>query len=221
MTKLTGKQIAEAGLDGWVYVPGGLQTRIRTKDFAGGLAVVNAIGAVAEELDHHPDLNLRNGFIDVRTSSHDVGGVTERDVRLARRISAIAAEAGAVLEPERVSRLELALDTPDRAAVQPFWAAVFGMELPSGAALADEISDPADALPTVWFQQSGNEEPRQRWHPDIWIEPAQVQPRLEAALAAGGELVSDEAAPSFWVLADPEGNRVCLCTWQDREPPQS
>lgn len=49
-----------------------------------------------------------------------------------------------------------------------------------------------------------------------WVEPAQVRPRIDAALAAGGSLVSDEAAPSFWVLADPEGNRVCLCTWQDR-----
>jgi 4a-hydroxytetrahydrobiopterin dehydratase len=28
--------------------------------------------------------------------------------------------------------------------------------------------------------------------------------------------VSDEEAPSFWVLADPDGNRMCLCTWQDR-----
>ncbi|WP_067818757.1 4a-hydroxytetrahydrobiopterin dehydratase [Nocardia inohanensis] len=221
MTRLTGKQIADAELDGWVHVPGGLQTRIRTKGFAGGLAIVNAIGAVAEELDHHPDLNLRYRFIDVRLSSHDVGGVTERDIRLARRVSAIAADAGAVLEPERVSRLELALDTPERAAVLPFWAAVFGLEPQSGPGPEDEISDPADVLPTLWFQQSGSAEPRQRWHPDIWIDPAQVRSRLNAALAAGGRLVSAEAAPSYWVLADPEGNRVCLCTWQDREPPQS
>ncbi|MFC6880688.1 MULTISPECIES: hypothetical protein [Actinomadura] len=42
---------------------------------------------------------------------------------------------------------------------------------------------------------------------------------MDAALAAGGtlvSLVSDAEAPSFWVLANPEGNRVCLCTWQDR-----
>ena len=59
-------------------------------------------------------------------------------------------------------------------------------------------------------------EPRQRWHPDVWIDPAQVQSRIAAAVAAGGTLVSDAEAPSFWVLADPQGNRVCLCTWQQR-----
>jgi len=50
----------------------------------------------------------------------------------------------------------------------------------------------------------------------VWVDPSQVQPRIDAALAAGGSLVSDEEAPSFWVLADPDGNRMCLCTWQDR-----
>lgn len=111
-----------------------------------------------------------------------------------------------------MSRLELALDTPDQAAVLPFWAAVFAVEAGDG-----EIRDPADGLPVVWFQASGGEEPRQRWHPDVWVDPAQVRPRIDAALAAGGTLVSDEAAPSYWVLADPEGNRVCLCTSQERE----
>ena len=81
----------------------------------------------------------------------------------------------------------------------------------------DEIRDPAGAHPALWFQDSGDEEPRQRWHLDVWVDPEQVQGRLDAALAAGGQLVSDAEAPSFWVLADPEGNKVCLCTWQDRD----
>jgi len=41
--------------------------------------------------------------------------------------------------------------------------------------------------------------------------------RVEAALAAGGRLVSDDRARAFWILADVEGNEVCVCTWQDRE----
>ena len=69
----------------------------------------------------------------------------------------------------------------------------------------------------MWFQQSGDEEPRQRWHHDSWIDPAEVQPRIDAAIAAGGRLVSDERAPAYWVLADPEGNKICLCTWQTRD----
>ncbi len=216
MPKLTGQQIADARLDGWAYLLGGLQTRIHTPDFATGLAIVNAIGAAAEEMDHHPDLNLRYTYLDIRLTSHDVQAVTQRDLRLARTIAAIAATAGLRLDSANVSRLELGLDTPDRAAILPFWSAVLGMRPVSGPDTGDEVRDPADALPTVWFQPSGSEEPRQRWHPDLWIEPAQVKPRIDAALAAGGTLVSDAEAPSFWVLADPEGNRVCLCTWQER-----
>lgn len=41
--------------------------------------------------------------------------------------------------------------------------------------------------------------------------------RVAAALRAGGTLLSDRAARAFWVLADAEGNEVCICTWQDRE----
>jgi 4a-hydroxytetrahydrobiopterin dehydratase len=210
---LTGQQIADASLTGWVNLLGGLQTRIRTGDFATGLQVVNAIGAAAEEINHHPDVDLRYPHVDVRLSSHDAGGITQRDVQLARTITEIAAAAGTELDGLATSRLELALDTPDAGRVLPFWAAVMAMEPASNGV---DVADPADALPLIWFQESGSEEPRQRWHPDVWVDPSQVQPRIDAALAAGGTLVSDEEAPSFWVLADREGNRMCLCTWQDR-----
>ena len=216
MSKLTGQQIADEGLAGWAYLLSGLQTRIHTKNFATGLSVVDAIGAAAEEMNHHPDLNLRYTHVDVRLTSHDERGVTDRDIRLARAVSSIAAAAGVRLDSSGVSRLELALDTPASESIVPFWAAVLATEHLSGPDFGDELRDPADGLPTVWFQESGSEEPRQRWHLDLWVDPAQVQPRIDAALAAGGTLVSDEEAPSFWVLADPQGNRACLCTWQDR-----
>ena len=205
MNTLTGQQIADEGLTGWALLLGGLHTRIHTGDFAAGAAVVGAIAATG----HSPDVHLRRDHVDVRLTSD--GKVTAREVELARTITSIAGDTGLTLDSASVSRLELALDTPDQEAVRPFWAAVLGMT-PS----KDEIRDPADGLPVVWFQASGDEEPRQRWHPDLWVEPAQVRPRIDAAIAAGGTLVSDAEAPSFWVLADPEGNRVCLCTWQER-----
>ncbi|MFI7074188.1 4a-hydroxytetrahydrobiopterin dehydratase [Micromonospora sediminicola] len=218
MSTLTGKQVADAGLDGWTFLLGALHTRIRTPDFAAGLALVAAVGAEAERVDHHPDLDLRYTHVDVRLWSHDAGGVTGRDLRLARTISALAADAGLSLSHAGLSRLELALDSPEHAAVLPFWRAVLAAERPDGPGAADdEVRDPAGALPTVWFQSSGRDEPRQRWHPDVWVDPAEVRPRMEAALAAGGTLVSDAEAPHFWVLADPDGNRVCLCTWQGRD----
>jgi 4a-hydroxytetrahydrobiopterin dehydratase len=214
--KLTGQQVADLGLHAWAHLLGGLQTRIRTGDFATGLKVLDAIGAAAEEMNHHPDLDLRYSRIDVRLSSHDAEGVTERDVELARRIEAIAAAAGVDLDRDGLARLELGLDSPDGNAIAPFWAAVLGTRHVTGPGFND-VGDPAGVLPLIWFQPSGSEEPRQRWHPDVWVEADEVQPRIDAAVAAGGRLVSSEAAPRFWVLADAEDNRVCLCTWQERD----
>ena len=213
--RLSGQEIADAGLDDWTFLGTHLATRFRTGDFATGLALLDAIGAAAEEADHHPDLDLRYPHLDVRLTSHDSGGVTARDVRMAGRISALAQERGVAADAGAVTRLDLALDTPDRTRVLPFWAAALGME-GGGNVPDDEIRDPAGAHPNVWFQTSGEEEPRQRWHLDVWVDPDQVQGRIDAALAAGGTLVSDAEAPSFWILADADGNRVCLCTWRDR-----
>ncbi|GAA0971667.1 hypothetical protein ENKNEFLB_02528 [Nocardioides aquaticus] len=47
--------------------------------------------------------------------------------------------------------------------------------------------------------------------------PPEVAPeRIAAAVAAGGELVDDSAASAFWVLADAQGNRACVTTWEGR-----
>jgi 4a-hydroxytetrahydrobiopterin dehydratase len=217
MTKLSGQQIFDEGLAQWVYLVDSLQTRIRTPNFSTGLGIVNAIGAAAEEMNHHPDVDLRYTHVDVRLTSHDERGVTDRDIRLARVISSIAADAGVTLQGASVSRIELGLDTPAFESVRPFWSAVLEMDDLAALGHPDELRDPYGVLPAVWFQASGDEEARQRWHLDVWVDPAQVQPRIDAAVGAGGRLVSDEAAPSFWVLADPDGNKVCLCTWRARD----
>ena len=215
VSRLQGQQVSDAGLTGWANLLGGLQTRVVTPDFATGLALVNAIAAAAQELDHHPDLHLRHNLLGVRLTSHDPGGITARDLRLARRISTLVAEAGLELGSEGLTRVELGLDSPAAATIAPFWAAVLALAPPAHD--ADELPDPSGSAPTVWFQPSGADETRQRWHPDLWVDPGDVRPRIDAALAAGGTLISEAEAPAFWVLADPEGNRVCLCTWQDRD----
>jgi 4a-hydroxytetrahydrobiopterin dehydratase len=211
---LTGQQVAEAGLEGWAFLLYyglyGLQTRIHTKDFATGLQIVQEIGQAAAELGHQADLDLRATRVDVRLhSGYDVGGVTEVDVQLARRISDIAAAAGAAFECASLSRIELALDTPDQEKIAPFWAAVLDREHVVIDGWGD-VGDKSQVLPLIWFQPSGDEEPRQRWHLDVCVDPAQVQPRIDAALAAGGTLVSGTT------LADPDGNKICLCTWEGR-----
>jgi 4a-hydroxytetrahydrobiopterin dehydratase len=212
---LAGSQVDAEGLTGWTFALDELATRITCADFASALRIVVAIGEAAESADHHPDLDLRWGRVDVRMSSHDVGGVTRRDLDLARAITRIVEEQGAEQTTATISRYELALDTPSAAQIRPFWAAVQGMK-DSGEGEWADLVDPFDRTPTLWFQESGGDEPRQHWHPDIWVDPSQAQARIDAALAAGGTLVSEEHAPSFWVLADAQGNKACICTWQER-----
>ncbi|HVX47462.1 MAG TPA: VOC family protein [Mycobacteriales bacterium] len=219
---LTAQQIADAGLEGWVlmvhYGLAGLQTRIHTDGFAGGTQLVTAISGAALEMNHQADIDLRAARVDVRlTSGYAAGGVTEVDLQLARRISDIAAEKGFKPESRGVSVLEVGLDTPDHAAIAPFWAAVLDRRYVTGEGFAD-VGDPNQLHPLIWFQKSGSEEPRQRWHFDVAIDPAQLRPRIEAAVAAGGSLVRGDDRSA--ILADPDGNRVCLTTWApDRDLP--
>ena len=207
--------VAEVGLDDWRMLFRALHARFRTGNFATGLELVARIGEAAEELDHHPDLDLRYPRLDVRLSSHDVGGVTDRDLELARRISGFAADLGVAADPAGVQVLELALDTPDFTRVKPFWRAVLGL---SDSRDEREIVDSAGTLPTLWFQDTDpHDEPRQRFHLDIRVPPEVARERIAAALAAGGLLVSDERAPAFTVLADSEGNKACVTTGAGRD----
>lgn len=223
-TLLTGDDVLAADLPDWRLLLRSLHARFEVEDYADGLALVAAIGAHAAEVDHHPDLELRYGSVRVVTQSHDVGGVTARDVALARRVSELAAELGARPVPEAVQALEIALDTPDLARVKPFWRAVLG--LADDPRDGDELADArGTGLPGFWFQTSepadedrsgGEPAGRMRFHLDITVPHDVALDRVEAALAAGGRLMTAEHARSFWVLADAEGNKACVCTWQDR-----
>lgn len=212
MTDLIDKTAFDAaGLDDWRHLLNALHARYDPGSYAAGLALVAAIGAAAEELDHHPDLDLRWGHVNVKVTSHDSGGVTARDLRLAHRITEIAAAAGAVARPDRVQRVEVALDTADWQRIRPFWKALLdGSDNPR---LPDEVTDPDGALPTLWFQETDEHEtPRQRFHLDVHVPRNVAEARITAALEAGGTLVSDADAPGFVVLADPDGNKACVCT---------
>lgn len=215
-TTLTRSQVAAESLPDWRVLLGALHARFETGSFAAGLALVTAIADAAEEANHHPDLDLRYPHLNVRLTSHDVGGVTRRDLRMARRISELAAAKGVSADPSAVQVLEVALDTADRSATRPFWKAVLALgDSPSND---NDVTDGAGSLPTLWFQDTDSEQPdRQRFHLDITVPPEVAPTRIDEALAAGGTLVSDAAAPAFVVLADAEGNQVCVCTSEGRD----
>ena len=103
---LTPSEIAAEALGDWRYRAGQLRTRFATRTFARGLAFVDRIGAEAERVDHHPDLDLRFAYVDAKLMSHDVGGVTRRDIRLARTISEFAEQLDAPAQPDAFEATE-------------------------------------------------------------------------------------------------------------------
>lgn len=66
----------------------------RGRDFADALAYVNAVGALAEEMDHHPDIDIRWNTVTLRLTTHSEGGLTHLDLDLARLIDALPVAGG-------------------------------------------------------------------------------------------------------------------------------
>ncbi|MEO6317870.1 MAG: VOC family protein [Acidimicrobiales bacterium] len=212
--KLTRDQISEqGGLGDWRVLLHTLQAAFRTGSMAKGIELAARIGAAADEADHHPDLTITYPRVHVLLTTHDADGLTTRDTDLARSISAIAKELAVAAEPTTVTQIEIAIDALDIAVVKPFWEAVLGYEPHQD----DDSVDPHGRAPGFWFQQMDAPRPqRNRIHIDVTVPDDVAEARIAAALAAGGTLVSDDEAPSFWILADPEGNEACICTWQGR-----
>ncbi len=214
-TPLTGAEVLAENLQDWRWVLDKLVARFETGDFRAGAAFITRIAEAADEANHHPDVDLRYPHVTVTLISHDVNAITQRDVRLARRISELAAAVGVQASAEAPDVIEFALDTPDRSAIQPFWEAMFGYQ--RHPEHEDASRDPADRTANIWFQDSDSRAPeRQRWHVDISVPAELAGARIQAALDAGGALVSDERAPAYWVLSDADGNLGCICTWQGR-----
>lgn len=210
-------------LPDWRYLLGRIEAVFRAGSFEGAAHLITQIAAAAEANDHHPDLDLRYpDRVHVLLTSHDRGGqVTGRDVALAAEISRLAGAAGAKSEPLASQAVEVAIDAMDIAAVLPFWRAVLGYVddnvAPGSTDVVRALRDPTGIGPPFWFQQM--DEPRRersRFHIDVTVPHELADERVAAAIAAGGRLVTDEYARSWWVLADPEGNEACVCTWQDR-----
>jgi 4a-hydroxytetrahydrobiopterin dehydratase len=216
MNKLSTQEILDAQLDDWRKLAQALHARYRVADFTAGAAFAAAVAEAAEAAGHHPDLKLTHEVVDVSLCTREDGlWVTEKDIGMARTISEIARQQGLTSEPAAVTQLELALDTADDSRVTPFWSALLTGSPDNN--IYDSVIDPTGRVPSLWFQGTGEHEaPRQRWHFDLWLAPEAAEERIAAAVAAGGSVVYDSEAPSFTVLADPDGNRVCVCTCLDR-----
>lgn len=92
--KLTATDVEAAGLNGWRHTGDAIRAEFPTGDFNTGLRLVTLIGESADAANHHPDITLTYPSVSVTLSSHDVGGLTSRDIDLARVISGHAAGLG-------------------------------------------------------------------------------------------------------------------------------
>jgi 4a-hydroxytetrahydrobiopterin dehydratase len=215
---ITPRQFHEAaGIEDWRVLTNVAHAHFRTGSFSESVALVDAIGRLADAANHHPDVDLRPEGVTVRltTTTHDHHfWLGEHDLELARQISAAAHELGVPADPTAVQTIQVTIHALVHPQVMPFWRAVLGYREVG----SEDLLDPHSYGPPFWFQQM--DEPRRqrnRIHIDIWVPHDQAEARVAAAIAAGGHLVTDQHAPAWWTLADAEGNEADVATWMGRD----
>jgi len=211
LTALEPEEVAAAlaELPDWRRHPRALATAYEAESVAAALELVAAIGAAADEVDHHPEVDWRYRHVFVRTTTHAAGNrVTERDTALASRISALAAARGIPAVPTVARSYEIGVDAADPVVLAEAWAAALGYRV---GPQEDEVTDPFGRGPTVWFQRTETPNPS-RLHLDVHVADELQAETVAAVGAARGRTLDASPAPSFVVVADPDDNRFCICT---------
>jgi 4a-hydroxytetrahydrobiopterin dehydratase len=93
-TTLSQAEITEAlaDLPGWTQQDNAICADFAFRDFSDALIFVNSVAQAAEQANHHPDIDIRYNKVRMLLTSHDSGGITRRDTRMARQISEIYSE---------------------------------------------------------------------------------------------------------------------------------
>lgn len=71
---------------GWRFREGAIGKKYTFPSFRSAIVFVNRVATIADELNHHPDISVKYNEVWLAVSTHDVGGVTEKDFKLAERI---------------------------------------------------------------------------------------------------------------------------------------
>lgn len=140
-------------------------------------------------------------------------GLSDVDLELAGRISAVARAMQLTARPESVQQLQVAVDTSDAQGVVEFWRAALGY-VQIGPS---DIVEPNLSGPAFCFQDKQHVPPRNRLHIDVSVPHDQAQARIDAVVAAGGRILGDRYSPAWVSLIDPDGNVVDNATWQGRD----
>jgi 4a-hydroxytetrahydrobiopterin dehydratase len=235
MDMLSGEQITAAALRDWRKLGQGLHARFVIPDFRAGARFLSAIGEAGEAAGHHLEVRMGAAYVDLKLISddaiyrddagveHQVEWVTHQDIDLARRISEIAVEQSVAADPQSITTIELALDTANAASLAPVWAALLtgDTEAQGRGTIGDDVRDTTRRVPILWFQETDpHQTPRQRFHIDVQVPYDVAEQRIGAALAAGAVIVDDSEAPGTTIIADPDGNKACVGTFQPAPDPE-
>jgi 4a-hydroxytetrahydrobiopterin dehydratase len=152
------------------------------------------------------------------TRRDDWYGPSRRDVELARAISAAARALGLAADPSVVQSYLVIAGAPGSAAVLPFWRAILGYE-PRPDSPDEDLVDPHDRGPAFWFEhmREARGDGGGAIHFSVWVPPEVAEARVAAALAAGGRMVRNDHAPTWWTLADAAGNEADVSTVVGRD----
>jgi 4a-hydroxytetrahydrobiopterin dehydratase len=77
---------ALAGLPGWAMEQGEIVRTFQFPDFVGSMAFVNRVAELAEQAQHHPDIDIRYNRVRIALVTHDAGGITQKDIQLAVQV---------------------------------------------------------------------------------------------------------------------------------------
>jgi 4a-hydroxytetrahydrobiopterin dehydratase len=201
------------GLDDWAILHGGPTAVFRSGSL---LEAAQLAAAVAEVpgLEARTLLSIASDRLTVKLT-REMWGTEAAHVDVAKAISAIAREHGATPDRSAIQEVQLAVSAKPEAIDLPFWRAVLGY-VPLHE---DNCIDPNGQGSTVWMQDLDPAKPlRHAMHIDVSVARERAVARMEAAVAAGGTIVDETAAPGAWILADRSGNKVCIAAWPDGAP---
>jgi 4a-hydroxytetrahydrobiopterin dehydratase len=207
----TSQFYGSVGSDGWRLIAGGPAVYYPTTSLAAGAELVKVIAEAGTAGGHQPHVDLRPAGVTVQLPilGPEGDGFSSEYVELAERISAAAAELTLIADPSQLQTLQFSVDAMSLPAVAPFWRAVLGGYVDRDNEY--DLIDPRWRSPAIDFQQMDAPRPqRNRVHVNLYLPYDQAEPRIRSALAAGGHIVTAEFAPYWWVLADSEGNEVCI-----------
>jgi 4a-hydroxytetrahydrobiopterin dehydratase len=199
------------GLEDWVVLHGGAAAAYDVGSIAEANVLASEITEVPGVADSGVLLTLSDRRVTVRLT-RGVGFLEAHHIDLARAISEVARRQGAVADRGAVQEVQLAVAARPGDLDVDFWRAVLGYDT-----LADDNGvDPLGHGSTFWMQDLDPAKPlRHAMHVDVSVAREHAVRRLEAALAAGGRVVEESAAPAGWILSDRAGNRVCIASWPD------